>query len=145
MAGLIGTEMGKDYGFGKREDGSNKGMGYFGKLNRPDGNFSTELSIGVNLSGKQMEVPLLVPTLTNDEIKSVLSGQGPTKEMVDKAVQFAIERMKSGKSVWAQPGEQNPMAGRPPVKGAIPGVDGSVPVPGSGDGWNQPGNDGVRG
>lgn len=49
-----------------------KGLGYFGKLKRPDGNVSTELSIGVNIDGKEIEIPSLVPTLTQEEIDYLL-------------------------------------------------------------------------
>ena len=50
-----------------RADGTPKGEGYFGKLKRPDGDVSTELSIGVNLGGKETEIPTLVPTLSEEE------------------------------------------------------------------------------
>ncbi len=92
--------------YGKREDGTDKGMGFFGELKRPDGNVSTELSIGVELGGKETQIPLLVPTLSDDEIKSLLNGGKPTKEIVDKAAQYAIMRMKQGKKPFAQEGEQ---------------------------------------
>jgi len=50
---------------GRRE----KGLGYFGKLKRPDGRVSTELSIGLTgpeFNWKETEVPSLVPTLTKE-------------------------------------------------------------------------------
>lgn len=93
-------------GYGLRADGSEKGQGYFGELKRPDGKVSTELSIGVNLGGKEMEIPLLVPTLTRSEVNYLLSGKPATKEITDKAVDHAKQRLRSGKSPFAEKGEQ---------------------------------------
>jgi len=78
-----------------------KGLGYFGPLQRPDGKVSTELSIGVNIDGQEMEIPSLVPTLTQDEVNYLLSGKEPTKEIVDKAVDHAKRRLNEGKSPFA--------------------------------------------
>jgi len=79
-----------------------KGLGYFGELKRPDGGISTELSIGVNINGKETEVPTLVPTLTKAEINYLLEGNKPTKEIISKAVKHAQERTSQGKSPFAQ-------------------------------------------
>ncbi len=93
-------------GYGQRQDGSQKGKGFFGELRRPDGDVSTELSIGVKINGKETEIPLLVPTLTKAEVDSLLAGKEPTREMVQKARDHADKRIKSGKSPFAQDGEQ---------------------------------------
>ena len=89
---------GKDYGYGQRADGTHKGPGFMGELKRPDGNISTELSIGVEFDGKQHEIPMLVPTLTKKEIDHLLEDGEPTEAIVDKAVAHARKRMKEGKS-----------------------------------------------
>jgi hypothetical protein len=89
-----------------RADGTKKGLGFFGELQRPDGKVSTELSIGVGFDGKDTEIPLLVPTLTKQEIDWLLSGKKATKTIVDKAVAHARKRMKDGKSPFAEQGEQ---------------------------------------
>jgi hypothetical protein len=86
-----------------------KGLGFFGKLKRPDGFVSTELSIGVNLEGKEIEIPTLVPTLTITEINWLLKGNKPTKRIVDKSVAHALMRRKFGKSPFADLGEQLPL------------------------------------
>lgn len=86
----------KDYGF--RASGEKKGPGFMGELKRPDGDISTELSIGVDFGRGNMEIPLLVPTLTKEEVKSLLSGERGSNEMVDKAIRHAIGRIESGKS-----------------------------------------------
>ena len=83
-----------------------KGLGYFGKLPNKMGGYSTELSIGVNINGKEAEIPSLVPTLTKEEKDYLLSGNKPTKVIVDKAVKWAKFRINKGKSPFAQEGEQ---------------------------------------
>ncbi len=88
----------KDYGFGQRPDGSFKGPGFFGVLERPDGGVSTELSIGVEIDGKEHEIPTLVPNLSHEEIDYLLAGYEPTEEIVTKAVDHARGRIDSGKS-----------------------------------------------
>jgi hypothetical protein len=47
-----------------RADGTKKGTGFLGPLKRPDGMTMTEYSVGVNIDGKDVEIPTLVPTLT---------------------------------------------------------------------------------
>ncbi len=89
---------GKDYGYGTRPDGTFKGPGFLGELKRPDGGISTELSIGVNIDGKEIDIPLLVPTLTKEEIEHLLEGKELTDAIVDKAVKHAVKRRKEGRS-----------------------------------------------
>jgi hypothetical protein len=92
--------------YGKREDGSPKGAGYFGEIQSPvrPGEFSTELTIGVNLGGKDVNIPLLTPNLSRTEIESVMRGR-ENKAIIGKAVEHAKSRMKQGKSPYAQDGE----------------------------------------
>lgn len=92
--------------YGERADGTPKGKGYFGELKRPDGNVSTEISIGVQLGGKETEIPALVPTLSRQEVNYLLAGNKPTPEIVQKAVDHAKSRMAEGKSPFADDGEQ---------------------------------------
>ncbi len=111
--------------FGRRPDGTPKGAGFLGVRQRPDGNFSTELSIGVNLDGKEMEIPTMVPTLSGDEAKQLLSLRHDEKipqPIVDKAVAFARSRLAAGKPVFATR-EESPM----PVEPVI--IDFNQPLP----------------
>lgn len=94
-------------GYGLRNDGTQKGKGYFGELKRPDGKVSTELSIGVNFDGKEEEIPLLVPTLTTDEINYLLNDGKPTATIKNKAVEHAKKRKSEGKSPFADEPESN--------------------------------------
>jgi len=93
-----------------RQDGTEKQSGFFGELERPDGRVSTEISIGMNIDGKEVELPTLVPTLTKKErdwlINEWEGGSDIPKAIKDKAVKHAIKRMKEGKSPFWTPGEK---------------------------------------
>lgn len=107
--GGAATGRARQRGYGPRADGTEKGSGYFGELKATDGNVMTEYSIGVDLEGKQREIPTIVPTLTKAELDQVLSLR-PTdqipKPIIDKAVEHARKRIADGKDPFAQPGEQ---------------------------------------
>jgi len=74
-----------------------KGLGYFGPVSRPDGDVSTELSA----EAEGINFPLMVPTLTRQELDHILSGGSPTDEIYRKAYMHAIERGRSGKDPFA--------------------------------------------
>lgn len=84
-----------------RVDGTEKGKGFLGVLKRPDGKVSTELSVGVNIDGKETLIPSLVPTLNKKEIDHLLNGGKTTKAIIDKAVAHARKRIADGKSPFA--------------------------------------------
>lgn len=90
-----------DFGYGRRQDGSLKGQGFLGPQQRPDGSVSTEITIGVNINGKETEIPTLVPTLSDAEKTSLLNGDKPSPAIVQKAVDFAKSRIAAGQSVFA--------------------------------------------
>lgn len=94
--------------YGSRVDGTTKGDGYFGALRMNDGSgkVATELGIGVEIDGKEMEIPSLVPTLSKQEVDYLLTGAAPTREIIQKASAHAERRIREGKSVWASPGEK---------------------------------------
>jgi hypothetical protein len=95
--------------WGKRPDGSQKGAGFFGVLKRPDGGISTEISVGLPINGKEMDVPTLVPTLTEDEKNWLLTHDIKDKipeSIMKKAKAHAEERIKAGKSPFASPEEE---------------------------------------
>jgi hypothetical protein len=99
--------------YGNRPDGSEKGMGFFGELKRPDGNISTEISVGVGIDGKEIDIPLIVPSLTKKELNYLLSTDIKSKSffnnmppsIMDKAYEHANTRIKSGMSPFAGPDE----------------------------------------
>lgn len=85
-----------------RPDGSKKGMGWLGPYKNANGDDVTEYSIGVEIDGKQMDIPVLVPNLTEKEIMSVLKaseyGEFPHGDVIDKAVAHARMMIAKGKS-----------------------------------------------
>jgi len=113
--------------YGVRHDGSGaKSSGYMGALPAAGG-VATEYSIGVDIGGQPVEVPSIVPTLTPDELRSVLSGQ-MTEGVARKAREYALARVNAGRSPFAGPQELRsaPGAVMPFKGGAIPGVNGSM-------------------
>ncbi len=102
----------------KRADGSQKGSGFLGLLRRPDGGVSSEISVGVDMGGKEMEIPLMVPTLTRPEVETLLKAdpksadfwQSVPQSIKDKAIAFAKQRVAAGKSPFAGP-DESPKAG----------------------------------
>lgn len=98
-----------------RADGTKKGTGYFGVLNRPDGGVSTEISIGVNINGKEVEIPTMVPTLTKEELDYLLTNPVDKEDLLDtpigqsignKAVEYSKQRMNKGLNPFYQEGEE---------------------------------------
>lgn len=103
-----------------REDNTSKGSGFFGPIKGT----MTELS-GSNArymtskpyTDKQdMLYPLMVPTLTRDELANLTNetrenNQRFTPQVWSKAETYARERLAAGKSPFAQAGEQYPAPG----------------------------------
>jgi hypothetical protein len=90
-----------------RPDGTKKGTtGFLGKLKMQDGSGkdASEMSIGIEIDGKQTLIPTLVPTLTENEKTWLLKGGNvlnkkdkTANQIVDKAIQFAQSRKSEGK------------------------------------------------
>jgi hypothetical protein len=107
-----GTAQTPNYGL--RTDGTPKGKGFLGELQRPDGRVSTEISVGVSFNGQQMDIPTLVPTLNQEEIDYLLKTplkpemfKTPIgKVIMQKAIDHAKKRISEEKSPFAQEGEQ---------------------------------------
>jgi len=89
-------------GYGNRPDGTAKGEGWLGPIKTTDGRVMTELTIGVNIDGKETDIPTLVPTLTKDEIALLASGKPATDAIVQKAINHAVSRISKGLSPYAQ-------------------------------------------
>ncbi len=94
-----------------RNDGTQKGSGYLGVLKNSNGDDVTEYAVGVNLDGKEVEIPTLVPTLTEAEVQAVLdasAGNGDIPESVmAKAVEFAKQRIANGESPFKVSGDMS--------------------------------------
>jgi hypothetical protein len=91
--------------YGKREDGSEKGEGFLGKLKNSNGDVSTELSVSYNIDGKEILMPSLVPTLSDKEVKHLLDNKAPTKAIEKKIIDHAMKRIDAGQSPFAQSDE----------------------------------------
>jgi hypothetical protein len=96
----------KDEGkYGLRQDGTKKGSGYFGELQTADGKVATEMSVSVDFGMGEKEIPLLVPTLTEQEKQDLLTNNyGPNdipENIMKKAVNHAKARQFSGKGAFA--------------------------------------------
>lgn len=91
-----------------RPDGSRKGSGWLGPHKTASGSDVTEYSIGVTIDGKQMDIPTMVPTLSDTEIKQVLTAaeydEFPNREIVTKAIDHARKMLSEGKGVFAPEG-----------------------------------------
>lgn len=80
--------------YGSRYDSMGvKGKGYFGMLQNTNG-ISSEIS-SADESG---DYPLLVPTLSHDQVKLLLSNQQPTDDIYKKARDYADLRRSNGQS-----------------------------------------------
>jgi hypothetical protein len=66
-----------------------------------DGRVATEISVGVDIGGKETLIPTLVPGLTQSEINHLLSGLKPNQDIMTKAIDHAIRRKALGLSPFA--------------------------------------------
>jgi hypothetical protein len=103
-----------DYGYGTRYNmgqpgGAPKGLGYLGPLQRPDGGVMSEYSIGVDINGRETEIPSIVPTLSKSQVTQILNskdGDPLPAGVREKAEAYAKQRIAAGKDPFAGPGEQ---------------------------------------
>ena len=97
-----------------RSDGSKKSaQGFLGPVkNNVDGGTMTEVSIGVEIDGKEMEIPTMVPGLTQGEIDALADMQiegnagNIPESIVKKAEDHARQRITAGKSPFYEDGEE---------------------------------------
>jgi hypothetical protein len=102
-----------------REDGTAKGNGFLGELQRPDGTVSSEISIPLWEKGEpgqkgyaksKEEMPLMVPTLSDPEVQYLLKTpmdkydwKTPIMRSIwQKATAHAMARLAAGKSTFAE-------------------------------------------
>lgn len=91
--------------YGVRYSGEGvKSTGYFGFIPSPEGGVSTEISREDEYG---REYPLLVPTLSREEIDELVHNQGRTfdQRIEDKAYDWAASRRKKGIGPFASPTE----------------------------------------
>jgi hypothetical protein len=106
---------------GRLSDGTVKGDGYFGRLTASDGtklSHVTTTSSKVKVNNKEIEFPLLVPTLSKEEVNTLINEIVPNNKYVpdaifNKAVDHANKRIKAGKSVFAEAKDSKPTTVEP--------------------------------
>lgn len=99
--------------FGSRPDGADKGQGYLGVLQRPDGGVSTEISASFGDVANGQDIPLMVPTLNREEVQALLNTPSDDPDfykkippsVFHKAIDFARQRQASGLPYFARPTE----------------------------------------
>jgi hypothetical protein len=80
-----------------------KARGYMGAIPTSEGMPMTELSSSFEMNGQTIQHPLIVPTLSPQEIELLRMGGEPTPEIYSKAQQFALGRIQQGLSPFATP------------------------------------------
>lgn len=98
-----------DRGYGSREDGTPKGDGFYGMLQRRDDPRmrSSEVSIGVDMGdGRETSIPSMVPGLSRQQIEYILSHKMPSQDIIDKARNFAVQRRMVDLPYFARPEEE---------------------------------------
>ena len=81
--------------------GTVKRKGYFGEIPTNTDSMMTEFSSAFEVGGKTVQYPLVVPTLTADELNLLrLTGEA-TPEIQKKAQQFALDRLSRGLDPFA--------------------------------------------
>jgi hypothetical protein len=105
------------YGLRYRDLASNqpvapKASGFYGELQVPNSqNKATEYSADVDINGKRVQIPTIVPGLSGSQLGGLLrsagDGQYPSQDVMDSAIAHARQRMASGMSpFWAMPEKQ---------------------------------------
>lgn len=91
-----------DKNYGKRNDGSDKGSGWLGEIKQTNDKFATELTYDYDTPYGRFSMPLIVPTLTENEIESIRMGEQPTEEMHKKAFKHGLNRILQWKSPYSE-------------------------------------------
>lgn len=98
--GMRNLETGQDI-----TQGTVKGKGYFGEIPVKKGGIMGEVSSAYEQDGNLVSHPLIVPTLTKEEIDLLGMGLKPTPEIYKKAQDYAQQRIAAGQSPFASPQE----------------------------------------
>ena len=92
-----------------RPDGSPKGSGWLGTQKNSKGEDVSEYSVGVEIDGEEMDIPTLVPGMTDADKKEVVSsteqGRFPSDDVIGKAVSHAKKQIEAGESPFNEPDE----------------------------------------
>ena len=91
--------------YGTRADGTQKGAGFLGEITLPNKQVATEVSVGVNINGKETQIPALVPTLSSEQRAFIANGGDPRTrpDIIRTATEHASQRIASGMSPFNEP------------------------------------------
>ena len=95
-----------DYGDGP--NGTKKGKGWYGELHDSEGNIVTEMTVGINIDGEEVDVPAVNPILSEKQLTTLLgikSDQPLPEDIIDTAVEYAIFRKQQGRGMYAEGNE----------------------------------------
>lgn len=105
-----------DYGYGARWNeqtqsysGQPKGLGFLGPLKTKTGDVMSEYSRDGEINGKPVQYPLIVPTLSKQEVTTLLNlneGDKVPASIEQKAAAHAKARIDQGLDPFALPGEE---------------------------------------
>jgi|TARA_R110002012_G_scaffold112269_3_gene257769 hypothetical protein len=95
--------MEDDYGMRNNPSDGKKYTGWQGIHVNKQGQKVTEHSMGFGMNGKEVEIPMIVPSTTKAELNRILNGKEVTPAMIKKATDHAKMRMKQGKSPFKNP------------------------------------------
>jgi|TARA_R110000822_G_scaffold22788_1_gene70998 predicted RNA-binding protein with PUA domain len=90
--------MDDDYGMRHNPADGKKYTGWKGIHINKEGKKVTEHSMGFGMNGKEVEIPMIVPSTTKEELDIILNGKKVTPAMIKKATDHAKQRMAQGKS-----------------------------------------------
>lgn len=106
------------YGLRRNSD-QPKAEGFYGMQPVPrTNNMASEYSVGVNMNGKQREIPTFVPGLSGSQMKGLLDAVAqnvmPSKDVMDLAIAHARSRDALGQpTFWRMPEKQYTMPDMP--------------------------------
>lgn len=86
-------------------DGEQKQAGWRGILPDGKGGVMTEVSVGTQINGKEVQIPLIVPDSTEEDLRriaQIANGEltDIPDDLMEKAVAFAKKRINAGKSAF---------------------------------------------
>lgn len=98
--------------YGNRPDGTKKGKGFLGEIKRPDNTVMTEVTMGFDIDGKRVDLPLITKNSTKEDIEYLKKSELDLKKnpnliknapagLVDRAITHAMNRRKAGLPVYA--------------------------------------------
>lgn len=109
--------MAKDYGMRHNPTDGKKYTGWKGIFKNKQGQSVTEYSMGFGIDGKEVDIPIIVPSTTRGEVEILLEGGEPTPAMIQKAIQHAKIRLDQGKSPFKNPDDDESMMTNPNIIG----------------------------